>query len=121
LTTRLLPRLTVAPDVCSTVHDALIRAAPDMLPPLEQPRLSASEPRAGAGGDEKEETAIHDSSDPDVVAVDNGDNDAVPIEDGNSDVVVVDYDEMDAENPLTWSPTRKWLLVLAISWMGFVR
>lgn len=45
----------------------------------------------------------------------------VPITDSNSDVVLVDYEENDPENPLNWSSTRKWLIVSAVSWMGFVR
>lgn len=41
--------------------------------------------------------------------------------DSNSDIVLVDYEENDPENPLNWSPMHKWLIVFAISWMGFVR
>ncbi|THV54882.1 hypothetical protein BGAL_0018g00380 [Botrytis galanthina] len=44
----------------------------------------------------------------------------LPIKGSNSDVVLVDYDENDPENPLNWSSTRKWLIVSAVSWMGFV-
>jgi hypothetical protein len=42
-------------------------------------------------------------------------------QDSDQNVIFVDYEENDAENPLNWSPTRKWLTVFAISWMGFVR
>lgn len=45
----------------------------------------------------------------------------IPIGDSNHDIVLVDYEENDPENPLNWSPMRKWLIVCAISWMGFVR
>ncbi|TEY42661.1 hypothetical protein BOTCAL_0387g00110 [Botryotinia calthae] len=45
----------------------------------------------------------------------------VPITDSNSDVVLVDYEENDPENPLNWSSTQKWLIVSAVSWIGFVR
>ena len=37
------------------------------------------------------------------------------------DVVLVDYEENDPKNPLNWSQMQKWLIVFAISWMGFVR
>jgi hypothetical protein len=37
------------------------------------------------------------------------------------DVVLVDFDENDPENPLNWSSMHKWLIIFAISWMGFVR
>jgi hypothetical protein len=108
------------------MNDALIRAVPDMVSPLEPPRWSGAEPRAAAGGENEKiaepplEIPTGDS-DPDVGLVKDGENDAVPIGDGNPDVVLVDYEENDPENPLNWSPTRKWLMVLAISWMGFVR
>lgn len=110
----------------SAMNDALIRAVPDMVSPLEPPRLSGPEPRAAAGGENERiaepplEIPIGDS-DPDVVLMDDEENGAVPIGEGNPDVVLVDYEENDPENPLNWSPTRKWLMVLAISWMGFVR
>jgi hypothetical protein len=39
----------------------------------------------------------------------------------DSGVILVDYDEDDPENPTTWSSKRKWIIVFAISWMGFVR
>jgi hypothetical protein len=41
--------------------------------------------------------------------------------DRNSEIILVDYDADDPENPMTWSSNRKWMIVLAISWMGFVR
>lgn len=41
--------------------------------------------------------------------------------DSDSDVIIVDFEENDPENPLNWSKTHKWLIVFAISWMGFVR
>ncbi|KAF7940821.1 uncharacterized protein EAE97_007007 [Botrytis byssoidea] len=44
----------------------------------------------------------------------------LPITGSDSDVVLVDYEENDPENPLNWSSTRKWLIVSAVSWMGFV-
>ncbi|KAF9699553.1 hypothetical protein EKO04_002693 [Ascochyta lentis] len=42
------------------------------------------------------------------------------IKESDPDVVLVDYEENDPENPLNWSPMQKWLIVFAISWMGFV-
>lgn len=44
----------------------------------------------------------------------------IPIEDSNLDVILVDYEENDPENPLNWPLIQKWLIVSAISWMGFV-
>ncbi|GKZ83292.1 hypothetical protein AnigIFM56816_008383 [Aspergillus niger] len=41
-------------------------------------------------------------------------------EDSDPDVVLVDFDENDPENPLNWSPVHKWLIVIVVSWMGFV-
>lgn len=49
-----------------------------------------------------------------------GDSD-VAIEVSDPDVVLVDFEENDPKNPLNWSSTHKWLIVFAISWMGFVR
>jgi hypothetical protein len=43
------------------------------------------------------------------------------IGDSDPNVILVDYEVNDPENPLNWSSLRKWLTVLAISWMGFVR
>lgn len=43
------------------------------------------------------------------------------IGDSDPDVVLVDFEENDSENPLNWSPMQKWLIVFAVSWMGFVR
>ncbi|KAL8829371.1 MAG: hypothetical protein Q9191_002058 [Dirinaria sp. TL-2023a] len=42
------------------------------------------------------------------------------IGDSDPDVVVVDYEENDPKNPLNWSQMQKWLIVFAVSWMGFV-
>jgi hypothetical protein len=39
----------------------------------------------------------------------------------SSNVVLVDYEDNDSDNPLNWTKSRKWLIVLAVSWMGFVR
>jgi hypothetical protein len=36
-------------------------------------------------------------------------------------IILVDFEENDPENPLNWSLVHKWLIVFAISWMGFVR
>jgi hypothetical protein len=45
----------------------------------------------------------------------------IPIGDSDPDVILVDYEENDLDNPLSWAPMRRWLMVFAISWMGFVR
>lgn len=41
--------------------------------------------------------------------------------DTSPDVVLVDFEDNDPDNPVNWSPVHKWLIVFAISWMGFVR
>lgn len=41
--------------------------------------------------------------------------------DSSPDVVLVDFEDNDPDNPVNWSPVHKWLIVFAISWMGFVR
>lgn len=41
-------------------------------------------------------------------------------DDSNPNIVTVDYEENDLANPVNWSSTRKWLMIFAISWMGFV-
>lgn len=43
------------------------------------------------------------------------------IESDDTDVILVDYEGKDPDNPLNWTPLRKWSIALAISWMGFVR
>ncbi|KUJ15313.1 MFS general substrate transporter [Mollisia scopiformis] len=95
----------------SSIDNALIHPVP-LLSSIEPQTLSGKESVAGSGSENEKfaqqplESSIGDSN-PDVVPVD-------------SDVVLVDYEENDPENPLNWSPTRKWLMVFAISWMGFV-
>ncbi|RAL07669.1 MFS general substrate transporter [Aspergillus homomorphus CBS 101889] len=42
------------------------------------------------------------------------------IEDSDPDFVIVDFEENDPQNPLNWSPMHKWLIVIVVSWMGFV-
>ncbi|GKZ31776.1 hypothetical protein AbraIFM66950_000625 [Aspergillus brasiliensis] len=41
-------------------------------------------------------------------------------EDSDPDVILVDFDENDPENPVNWSAVHKWLIVIVVSWMGFV-
>jgi hypothetical protein len=77
-----------------------------VLSPLEQQKLSGKEPMAAAGT--KSEKSVEQLS-----QMSTGDSDP--------DVVLVDYDEDDRENPLNWPSLRKWLIVFAVSWMGFVR
>lgn len=89
----------------SSIDEALIHPVP-ALSSVEPQKLSGKEPIAAAGS-EHEKFAEQPSE--------------FPIEDSDPEVVLVDYEENDSENPLNWSSTRKWLIVLAISWMGFVR
>ena len=89
----------------SSIDEALIHPVPALFS-VEPQKLSGKEPVAAAGR-ENEKFDEQPSG--------------IPIEDGDPDVVLVDYEENDPENPLNWSSTRKWLTVLAISWMGFVR
>lgn len=39
----------------------------------------------------------------------------------NPAIVLVDFEDNDPENPMNWSSVRKWLMVIVVSWMGFVR
>ena len=89
----------------SSIDETLIHSVP-ALSLVEPQKLSGKEPMAAAGS-ENEKFAEQPSG--------------IPIEDSDPDVVLVDYEENDPENPLNWSSTRKWLVLLAISWMGFVR
>jgi len=73
---------------------------------VEPSNLSGEEPMAAAGSEKKTfpEQPLELST-----------------RDSDPEVVLVDYEENDPENPLNWSPMHKWLIVFAISWMGFVR
>lgn len=89
----------------SSINEGLIQPGP-MLSSVELQKLSDKEPI--------------------TVAVSNNENYAEqPLENriGNSnpDVVLVDYEENDPENPLNLPSMQKWLIVFAVSWMGFVR
>lgn len=85
----------------SSIDEALIHPVP-ALSSVEPQKLSGKEPPMG-----NEKLTQQPSG--------------IPIEDSDPDLVLVDYEENDPENPLNWSSTRKWLTLLAISWMGFVR
>ncbi|PWY81883.1 bicyclomycin resistance protein [Aspergillus heteromorphus CBS 117.55] len=76
-----------------------------ILSSVERQNLSEKEPIAAAGSKNEKfvEQPLGNS-----------------IGDRNPDVILVDYEENDPENPLNWSPMQKWLIVFAISWMGFV-
>lgn len=89
----------------SLVDEALVHPVP-ILSSLKPPKSSGTEPTAVARSD-NEKSAEQPLE--------------IPIRDGDSDVVLVDYEENDPANPLNWSPMRKWLILLAIAWMGFVR
>lgn len=89
----------------SSIDEALLHPVP-ALSLVEPQKLSAKEPMATTGS-ENEKFAQQPSG--------------IPIEDSDPDVVLVGYEENDPENTLNWSSTRKWLILLAISWMGFVR
>ena len=89
----------------SSIDGALTHPVP-ILSSVEPQKLSGKESMAEAGG-ENEKFAEQPLE--------------ITIGDGNPDVVLVDYEENDPENPLNWSPMQKWLIVFAISWMGFVR
>ena len=89
----------------SSINDAHINPVP-ACSSVEPQKLPAKEPMPAAGS-EDEKLAEQPLG--------------VPTEDSDPDVVLVDYEENDPENPLNWSSTRKWLIILAISWMGFVR
>lgn len=41
--------------------------------------------------------------------------------DSRANVILVDFAENDPKNPLNWSRAHRWLIVFAVSWMGFVR
>jgi hypothetical protein len=89
----------------SSIDGALIHPVP-ILSSVEPHKLPGKAPMAAAGSeDEKFAEQPLDT----------------PLGDSDPDVVLVDYEENDPENPLNWSPTHKWLIVFAISWMGFVR
>lgn len=89
----------------SSIDEALTHPVP-ILSSVELQKLSGKEPVAAAGSENEKfaeqplENAIGDS---------------------HADVVLVDFEENDPKNPLNWSPMQKWLIVFAISWMGFVR
>ena len=89
----------------SSIDEALTHPVP-ILSSVEPQKLSGKEPMAAAGSENEKfaEQPLENAS---------GDSDP--------DVVLVDYEENDPKNPLNWSPMQKWLIVFAISWMGFVR
>jgi hypothetical protein len=89
----------------SSIDEALTHPVP-ILSSVEPQKLSGKEPIAAAGSKNEK---------PAEQPLEN------PIGDSNPDVVLVDYEENDPDNPLNWSPMQKWLIVFAISWMGFVR
>ncbi|KAF1937420.1 MFS general substrate transporter [Clathrospora elynae] len=88
----------------SSIEGALIHLVP-ILSLVESQKMSVKEPMAAAGSDNEKfvEQLLE-----------------TPMEDSDPDVVLVDYEENDPENPLNWLPMQKWLIVFAISWMGFV-
>ena len=89
----------------SYIDETLTHPVP-ILSSVEPQNLSGKEPKAAAGSENEKfaEQPLGNAT---------GESEA--------DVVLVDFDENDPENPLNWSRTRKWLIVFAISWMGFVR
>lgn len=89
----------------SLVDEALVHPVP-ILSSLEPPKSSGTELTAVTQSD-NEKSAEQPLE--------------ILIQDGDSDVILVDYEENDPANPLNWSPMRKWLILLAIAWMGFVR
>ena len=89
----------------SFIDEALTRPVP-IPSSIEPQKLSDNEPMAAAGS-ENEKSAEQPLE--------------IAIGDSNPDVVLVDYEENDPENPLNWSSMQKWLIVFAISWVGFVR
>ena len=89
----------------SSINESLIQPVP-AVSSVERQKLTSRELMATA--ESKKEKFVEQPS-------------AVTIEDSDPDVVLVDYEENDPDNPLNWSSARKWLILLAISWMGFVR
>ena len=77
--------------------------------PLPPPIVSSLEPIMAAAGSENEKFVQKPLGS------------SIAGDSNSPDVVLVDYEENDPENPLNWSPMHKWLIVIAISWMGFVR
>ena len=77
-----------------------------ILSSVEPQKLLAKEPMAAAGSED--EKVLEQPSE-------------ITIGDSDPDAILVDFEENDPENPLNWSPMQKWLIVFAISWMGFVR
>ena len=89
----------------SSIDKSLIHPVP-AISSVEPQKASAREPMAAVGSENEKFTEQPSE---------------IVIEDSVPDVVLVDYEENDPENPLNWSSMRKWLILLAISWMGFVR
>lgn len=89
----------------SYIDETLTHSVP-ILSSIEQQNLSGKEPIAAVGS--QNEKFVEQRL-------------VIPVGDSNLDFVLVDYEENDPENPLNWSSMKKWLIVFAISWMGFVR
>ena len=89
----------------SCIDETLTHSVP-ILSSIEQQNLSGKEPIAAVGS--QNEKFVEQPL-------------VIPVGDSNLDFVLVDYEENDPENPLNWSSMKKWLIVFAISWMGFVR
>jgi hypothetical protein len=77
--------------------------------------MSSAVERPSLGRADSTTALLEDVDDHDDLSI------STPTSDRGRDVVLVDYDMDDPENPMTWSAQRKWLIVFAISWMGFVR
>ncbi|KAK4862807.1 hypothetical protein LT330_002940 [Penicillium expansum] len=88
----------------SYIDETLTHSVP-ILSSIEQQNLSGKEPIAAVGS--QNEKFVEQPL-------------VIPVGDSNLDFVLVDYEENDPENPLNWSSMKKWLIVFAISWMGFV-
>lgn len=89
----------------SYIDETLTHSVP-ILSSIEQQNLSGKEPIAAVGS--QNEKFVEQPL-------------VIPVGDSNLDFVLVNYEENDPENPLNWSSMKKWLIVFAISWMGFVR
>ena len=89
----------------SSIDKALTHSVP--IPSSVEPPESTCKAPIATAGSENGKSAEHSL--------------AMAIGDTDPDVILVDYEENDPENPLNWSPMQKWLIVFAISWMGFVR
>ncbi|KGO62045.1 Major facilitator superfamily domain, general substrate transporter [Penicillium expansum] len=88
----------------SYIDETLTHSVP-ILSSIEQQNLSGKEPIAAVGS--QNEKFVEQPL-------------VIPVGDSNLDFVLVNYEENDPENPLNWSSMKKWLIVFAISWMGFV-